>query len=529
VKRRSIDKRPLINVVDLFSGGGGWSEGAKQAAKARGIRLKSLGLNHWDLAIKTYKHNHKKHNAMEAELFTADPRRVMLTVIDILIASPECTHHSLAAGGVPKCEQSRSQADIVYRWTQAHKPKYVLNENVTEWKSWGPLYKRGPNKGKPIPHKKGTLFRKYLRTMCALGYTVEMQEAVAADYGDPTTRNRLFVAFTRKDMPKYRFPKASHHKGESWVPARDIIDWDLEGTSIFQRKKPLVDKTLDRIWHGLQKYCKEEYKPFLAMMYGNSTSADLSNPLPTVTAGGENGGVNHYLAEPFLIETAFPGKRGSEDISKPLSTQTCRQTKAIAEPYLVKYRGTSKSASVDAPAPTLTAGGNHIAVAEPFLVNISHSKSKPAGMVRSTELPMPTQVTREEFALATPFLLGQQSGGAPRSVDQPVSTIATAGAISCIKPFLVKFYGTARTASLDNPLPTVTCVDRLGIVTTYGLDIRFRMLQPHELSAAMGFPETYEFSGPKRAQVKQIGNAVAVNTAKAMFGAALDAMCMAEA
>jgi len=505
-QRRRTDTDPVLNVVDLFSGGGGWSEGAKQAAKARNVRLRSLGLNHWDLAIKTYKHNHPKHNAMEAELFTADPGKVMLDVVDVLIASPECTHHSNALGGVPRCEQSRSQADIVVTWTRSKMPKYVLNENVCEWAGWGPLYKRGPKKGLPIKHKKGTLFRKYCRDMCALGYTMQKRELIAADYGDPTTRKRLFVVFTRNDMAPYEFPAATHRKGESWVPAKDIIDWDIEGKSIFQRKKPLVDKTLDRIWHGMTKYCKEEFKPFLAQMYGNSNTADLNNPLPTVTAGGKNGGVNQYLAEPFLVETSFPGKRSAEDVDKPLSTQTTRQSKALAQPYLVKLRGTSNTAPIDEPAPTITAGGNHLAVAEPFLVNISHSKSKPPGMVRTTEEPMYTLVTREELALCEPraFVLGQQSCAAPRSVDQPV--------------------GTAKTASLDSPLPTVTCQDRFGVVTVYGLDIRFRMLQPHELSAAMGFPEEYEFSGSKRDQVKQIGNAVAVNIAKAMFGATLDVL-----
>ncbi len=48
------------------------------------------------------------------------------------------------------------------------------------------------------------------------------------------------------------------------------------------------------------------------------------------------------------------------------------------------------------------------------------------------------------------------------------------------------------------------------------LDIRFRMLQPHELAAAMGFPAHYHFTGNREAQVKQIGNAVPVRTAAAL-------------
>jgi DNA (cytosine-5)-methyltransferase 1 len=42
------------------------------------------------------------------------------------------------------------------------------------------------------------------------------------------------------------------------------------------------------------------------------------------------------------------------------------------------------------------------------------------------------------------------------------------------------------------------------------------MLQPHELAAAMSFPKTYHFVGNREKVVKQIGNAVPVNLAKAL-------------
>jgi DNA (cytosine-5)-methyltransferase 1 len=48
-----------------------------------------------------------------------------------------------------------------------------------------------------------------------------------------------------------------------------------------------------------------------------------------------------------------------------------------------------------------------------------------------------------------------------------------------------------------------------------GVDILLRMLQPHELQAAMSFPHTYKFYGNREQQVKQIGNAVPVELAQA--------------
>jgi DNA (cytosine-5)-methyltransferase 1 len=57
-------------------------------------------------------------------------------------------------------------------------------------------------------------------------------------------------------------------------------------------------------------------------------------------------------------------------------------------------------------------------------------------------------------------------------------------------------------------------------------DILFRMLEPHELAAAMGFDSEeakYEFAGTKTEKIKQIGNAVSVAKMKACVGAIMAA------
>jgi DNA (cytosine-5)-methyltransferase 1 len=83
---------------------------------------------------------------------------------------------------------------------------------------------------------------------------------------------------------------------------------------------------------------------------------------------------------------------------------------------------------------------------------------------------------------------------------------------------------------VDCPLDTVTCKARFGLAQPivevngerYLVDIHFRMLQPHELSGAQGFPSDYRFTGNKTAQVKQIGNAVPRRLARAIAHAAIN-------
>jgi len=192
-----------------------------------------------------------------------------------------------------------------------------------------------------------------------------------------------------------------------------------------------------------------------------------------------------------------------------------------AKPFLVMLYGTNDTRDIDRPMPTITGGGNHTGLCEPFMVTITHRGSD-KNRVHSINKPVPTVTGAHngEMALIEPFLLGQQSCSAPRDVDQPVPTIVTAGAISLVEPFLIKYYGAGNgVSSTEEPVPTITTKDRFGLVEIsgkYQIDIRFRMLQPHELAAAMGFPDDYIFTGNKTEQTKQIGNAVPTYTAEAL-------------
>ncbi len=116
---------------------------------------------------------------------------------------------------------------------------------------------------------------------------------------------------------------------------------------------------------------------------------------------------------------------------------------------------------------------------------------------------------------------GEQRNYSP---DAPLPTLDTSNRFGLVEPFLVKYNGTAKAMPLSEPLDTITTKDRFGLVQPelHGesiavLDIHFRMLQPHELAAAQGFPKSYVFTGNREAQVKQIGNAVSVEMAQALM------------
>lgn len=153
--------------------------------------------------------------------------------LDILVASPECIHHSRARGGRPMNDQSRSTAWNVLNWCDALEVRSLLIENVPEFVEWGPIYDDSyPDvslRGRPVPSEKGKFFKNFVRNLRCLGYAVDWKMLTCADYGDATTRRRLFMR-ADKGTRRVKYPEPSHYPsgglnltGESWVPARGAV------------------------------------------------------------------------------------------------------------------------------------------------------------------------------------------------------------------------------------------------------------------------------------------------------------------
>lgn len=522
----------IYRIADLFCGAGGTSAGAVEAVAAIGRRPDVTAINHWPVAIATHTANHPESRHLCTGVDSVNPRELYQEgELDMLWASPECTHHSVARGGKPINDQSRATAWCVVRWAEALRPPVILVENVPEFETWGPI----GSKGRPLASKKGETFRAWVNALRSLGYKVDHRILCAADYGDPTTRTRLFIQAVR-GRKRIVWPDKTHSKeadmftSRKWTAAREIIDWSLPAGSIYERKKPLSPKTMARIEAGLKKFGINQFVVAWDHTSGGSGAgiSSLDAPLSTVVTKARHG-----VAEPFLVELRGDASHHNgtcKSIDEPVPTITAGgKHLALAEPFLVKTANgksgneMSRVKSLDEPMPTVCGNRGDVALVEPFIM----SAGGPECGARPVSQPVCTVLTRDHRAIVIPHLLPQQSAGALRPVSDPVPTVSTAGAIALVEPFLVSFYGTGQPHDLNEPTPTVTCKDRFGLVrpvveidgNRYLLDIRFRMLQPHELALAQGFPKEYRFSGTKTEQVKQIGNAVPRRLARAIVAA----------
>jgi DNA (cytosine-5)-methyltransferase 1 len=413
----------------------------------------------------------------------------------LLWASPECTHHSNARGSRPRSDQSRASAWLILKWLSELYVSRVIIENVPEFLTWGPL----DDAGRPIPSKKGKTFRAFATALRSLGYTVDWRILTAADYGDPTTRRRLFVQAV-KGRKKIIWPEVTHIDAiqcpdgySPWRPARDIIDWSITGQSIFDRKRPLAAATMRRIAAGIDKYWGDYAKPFLAVLYGSNDTRSLDIPFPTVTTSG----AHHALIEPLIL--GQQSCAAARTIKCPLPTVATAGAISLVQPFITRYQG-------------------------------SHGGGED-GNKRNHELnnPLPTVDTSNRYGIVEPILVEYYGNGGAAPVSAPVKTITTKDRFGLLEPFMLPnegFYRGNKPRSLDQPLSTVTASRGAGGIVLPSceglkLDIRFRMLKPHELARAQGFPDEYKILGTAAEQTKQIGNAVPVNTARALVLAAL--------
>lgn len=479
------------HIADLFCGAGGTSAGAVEAIAAMGRTPRLTAINHWDVAVATHTANHPTARHLCTGVDSVNPRDLYREgELDLLWASPECTHHSIARGGKPINDQSRATAWCVVRWAEALRPPVILIENVPEFQSWGPIGSRG----QPLASRKGETFRAWLAALESLGYKTDYRLLCAADYGDPTTRTRLFVQAVR-GRRKIVWPHPTHSRDgdllstRRWRSAREVIDWSLPSQSIWKRKKPLAENTRKRIAAGLRTFGGAAFLATVSHGGGdNRRVKSLDGPMGTVTAKN-----NKALVQPFIvpIDNASSGAR-AESVDNPLSTVIASNPRhGLCEPFLVEMRNNKTFSSVDLPLSTVTAGGRHHGLVEAFLVEYYGN-----GRAQPIDDPLPTVTTRERFALVEPFLIPQHGGGSPRRVSDPVPTVATKGAISLIEPIIIEIDG-----------------------RPHLLDIRFRMLQPSELAAAQGFASDYQFTGNKTEITRQVGNAVPRRLARALVAA----------
>lgn len=494
-------------IVDNFAGGGGASTGIELGTG----KPVDIAINHDPSAIAMHKVNHPETEHYCESVWDINPREVVKgRKVGLCWLSPDCKHFSKAKGGKPVDKTIRGLAWIAVRWAATVRPRVIMLENVEEFMTWGPI-----KDGRPDPKQKGRTFRTFVNALKKHGYKVDWKSLRACDYGAPTIRKRLFMVARCDDQPIV-WPEPTHGDPESaevkkrklqpWRTAAEIIDWSLPSPSIFTRKKELAENTKRRIARGIYKFV-------------------INNPKPFVVRIGHTG---------------FGGDRLQYKINQPLTTITTKAEHLLVSPFIAKNYGgnyNGPGADINDPVPTITTK-DHNSLVTAFLAQYYTETSSHEARGQKLDQPIYTVPTANRFGLVTSHLVKMKGTNIGQQAEEPLHTI-TAGGLHFgeVRAFLMAYYGASIGLNCDEPLHTVTTKDRFGLVTLHGqdyqiVDIGMRMLEPHELFGAQGFPPEYiidrDHEGnkyPKSAQVARCGNSVPPPFAKALVQANLPEMC----
>lgn len=518
--------------VDLFCGAGGTSSGVEYAlVDGRKCAEVIACVNHDENAIKSHAANHPR-----TRHFTEDIRTLELTpLVDhlqkmkkkhpkakvVLWASLECTNFSKAKGGQPRDADSRTLAEHLFRYIEAIDPDYIQIENVEEFMCWGDL----DENGHPVSRFEGRSYIRWVKHVMDYGYDYDWRLLNAADFGAYTSRKRFFGQFAKKGLP-IAFPVQTHAKTDvsvasqlygnlfpgqyqPWKPVREVLDLKDEGESIFMKKKPLCEKTLERIYAGLIKFVaggRERHEEFM-MRYNSvrpkDTVKSLEEPCGVLTTENRFAKVKcQFLSKQF---SGDPMSK-NQDIDRPAGTVTCKDHHA----FVTAYYGNGFNQSVEEPAPTITTKDRMAVVTSQFIAN----EYSGGGQLSDINQPCPAVLTTpKQKVVSAQYLMNPQFASAGGSIDNPCFTLIAR--MDKMPPYLISTEKGLGIAIYEDDSPMTRRIKEF--MSAYGIvDIKMRMLKIVELKRIMGFPEDYTLIGTQAEQKKFIGNAVEVNMSRVL-------------
>ncbi len=326
-----------------------------------------------------------------------------------------------------------------------------------------------------------------------------------------------------------------------YYAALNALDFSVPADRIGDRKKALRPRTMERIQFGLEKYGR---RTLVVNIQGGIERAGgvvgIEEALPTQFASCPH----EALVQPgFVVETSqtHSARRRPRGLDEPLPTLGAQLTSALVQSFIVTagsrdtvsngtdpmptqtgserlamvvpLRTNGRARTVDDALPTMAAAGTHHLLVQ-GAAQISMRDAN-AMRVAGLDSELMTQGCGPQQAVMStaPFLVSLHRGGFNASgADAPAPTQMAVDKHALVQPspFLVSYYGTQNVSPVDEAVPTVTGLDRHALIEPELKveDCYFRMLQPHEIGAAMAFPVEYLVGGNKRDRVKQYGNAV---------------------
>jgi DNA (cytosine-5)-methyltransferase 1 len=569
VQRRRFAHDDLV-AVDLFSGFGGFTQGAKRAGFTT-----IMAANHNRYKVEVHEANHPEAEHWIADLVDPESSNYHsardLPAADLLLAGVSCVNHSPANtvkayeqglslfdlddpefdARVTRSERDRATANCVLHYAAQHHPRLILVECTTELASWGPA----------IPGKlkvgDGSTYRWWLKQFENLGYNFRVLYLNSMFFDVPQSRDRLYIAFWDRRLPT---PDLDH-RPPSWcsfcngmveavwtwrtgVPPTGRVTWgkqydyrcercrgvviprmtpslaalDLSdlGIRIGDRKKPLAPATMARA-----ERCRQRFAEFPAVLMPAKTARGSERhpwqPLATQTSQQETA-----ILSTGQVMAAHRHNGDGKHITQPMDTVTSTHEKAVllaVNNFQGAPRGVDEALPTQGGSETLSLLSSGVVPFRKNTVPTTHGEAMPT--VTSDQIP----------GILTAVGVVQYNQGVDRrlsGVDRPLKTVVADNHMGLLFSGWYKQNGSTGTETAPHPVTdpfgTLTSRDTTAVLTAewHAMladlqleDCYFRMMAAHEIGRGCGFDVdfaayhgTFIVWGSARNQVDGYGNAV---------------------
>ena len=289
-----------MKVLDLFSGCGGFSYGF-QEANFEVI----LGVDNNDLALETFKYNHKNSQTFNLDVSKIENIEKIVTFIDnadgvdVIIAGPPCQGFSLSGSRKEDDERNKlfySVFEIAKRLQK--RPKAIIIENVP---GLATLYQ-------------GKAKLEIERNFEESGYSNTSKVLYAPDYGIPQIRKRLFFVGLDKDYGLFEFPKVVKERKEYVTCEEAISDLPSLESDLGNDKIPYPHK----VNSNYQKFMRKN-ATLLCNHLGTQHTDLVKNVIAQVPEGGNHKDLPKGVGESRKFNEAWT-RYHSQKPSKTIDT-----------------------------------------------------------------------------------------------------------------------------------------------------------------------------------------------------------------
>ena len=229
-----------LTAISLFSGAGGMDIGVQQAGFTI-LSCLELDKNCCETLRENISRENRKTVVYEGDIKAFAPEQLLEDLgynpgeVDLLFGGPPCQAFSQIGKQQSLLDERGLLLFQMVRYARVIQPRAIMIEQV-----------KGLLTAKDLSGKRGGVFEQFIKELEELDYVPKWRVMLAADYGVPQLRERVFVVATKKPNG-FQFPNPTHSKPSKAMNLFNLPPYRTVGDVINGLGEPVVKSDTSEI------------------------------------------------------------------------------------------------------------------------------------------------------------------------------------------------------------------------------------------------------------------------------------------